>query len=204
MMRMEASEMNGHKILVGAILLILCVACLLQGTIMGCSHAGTSDVQATAESSENETPFFRRASDDAPINWRPVSDAVLEQIAEMPRFSSLDIKSIERGDSGASAMRCSLGQRGNYSDVKQLLDGLYLMHCTFPEQQVYIVCLDGSADCSVESNWDAMEAMVEEGYTLDVTGEEARSYWRRFIEDDASSGQAADRAEMMSSQSDSS
>jgi hypothetical protein len=195
--------MNGHKILVGAILLILCAACLLQGSITGCSRASTDDAQAAAESTDGETPFFRRTGGDGPINWRPVSDAVLEQITEMPRFSHLEIQSIERGDSGDSAMRCSIGHRSNYSEEKQLLDGLYLMQCTFPEQELYFVRLDESDDCSVQSDWDTMEAIVEEGYTFDVSGEEARSYWRRFIESNATEDPAAGRADTTSSQSDS-
>jgi len=176
--------MNGHRIMVGAILLILCAACVLQGSIVGCSASENPDEAVTDEPAETGTPFFRSAGDDAPSDWREVSDSVLEQISEMPKFSHLQINSIERSESGASAIRCSIGWRANLSEAKQLLDGLLLLHETFPEQNSYIVTLEGGGNADVESDWDTMDNMVEEGYTFDVAGEEARSYWRRFIESD--------------------
>ena len=174
--------MNGQRLIIGAILLILCTACLVQGSATGCSRTGGSQ-EAIAAAETDDVPFFRRASgDEAPIEWQEVSSSVLEQITDMPKYASLGIDAIERSKEEPYAIRCILTWRDALPVHKQLLDGLLLLYQTFPEQQSYIVSLDGPGNESVQSDWDTMEAFADEGYTFDATGEEAESYWCRFIE----------------------
>ncbi len=176
--------MNGHRITIAAIIALLCVACLVQTSMTGCTSKGGSGDETADEATAEGTPFFRSSGGDgsAPVNWIPVSDYVLEQIDGMYEGQGLEIEELEKSKGASSAIRVQLAPRPGISESKQLLDGLYLLHNTFPEQDHYIVEISGEGHAGLETDWETLTALIEEGYNFESDSTEAGSCRRRFID----------------------
>jgi len=188
--------MNGHRLTVGLMILALCAACLFQSSLAGCAGRRPSGDDGS-ESSGDQSAFFDRSSRNAggtPGDWASVSQTVIKQVEDMYGARGIALSDLERSHSGPSAVRCSLAPRLDLQPMKQLLDGLFLLYSTFPNQQVYVVSIDEWDDAEVETDWNSLVALVEEGYSFDTPDEQTEYFWNMMTgaaEDvDPSSGDA--------------
>jgi hypothetical protein len=172
--------------------LILAGACVFQATTAGCSSGKATESTASEDSQkEGEVPFFesagnQAASESGESGWTPVSDSILEEIAEMYGDSGLVIQTLEKDTSGSlPSMHCSLSQRDGISDTKQLLDGLYLLYLTFPNMRRYLVDVDGRSDRRVDANWNDLEELYDGGYSFETLPEDAVPFWGKLFGDNS-------------------
>ncbi len=176
---------NGQRIALGLILFILCVACFVQTSMMGCSGNGGSGDESETGSRSSHTPFFSRSGEDAtpPDGWEPVSDKVMGQIMSMYEDSGIGIECLEKSEIGAPAIRCLLDDRDGVPVEKQLLDGLHIMASTFPNLQQYIVQINGDEEFRTEIDWNTLMTLEQNGYTLESGSADAESLWQTMMQD---------------------
>jgi hypothetical protein len=171
--------MNGYRLTVGLIIAFLCLVCFLQSSNLGCSkNDGADDAsEATDESSDNEATVFRSSGESHGVqDWVPVSEFVLGQINDQYLDIGIVVETIEESNEAVDAVKCFLVQRDGISEVKQLMDGLLVLYDNFPNLDTYFVQIDGNADLSVSTNWDHLEASINQGYTFETSAEVAEDY----------------------------
>ena len=191
--------MNGQRIVIGLIVFLLSALCITQTSIMGCSGADPADQQSTGDLSEGFSPFFRdgEGNRNGSSEWRPVSDKVLSQIEKMCLEHGLAVDKLECKKAGIQAVRCVLQARDGLSKAKELLDGLYLMYLTYPNQDTYIVEIAGGGR-EVEAGWDSLVVLAEAGYSFEVASEAAPSFWSTvFGQAGSESGSEDEPGEML-------
>jgi len=175
--------MNGQKLAIGLIIIFLFAACLLQTTMIGCSKSTSTDEAVSEEVTDDGPTFFSRlgdGSEQAAVEWSPVSENVMNQVAEMFENGPVVIASIDRGQPGSRAVRCLLEPGDGLSVQKQLYDAMYVLHQTYPEMNLYSVGLSEGSDETMETDWDTLDRFVAEGgYSFNTSAGEADNLWDR-------------------------
>ncbi|MCX6646564.1 MAG: hypothetical protein NTY09_09425 [bacterium] len=171
--------MNDNRIIMSLGAFILCMVFCLQASTIGCSKNNAADDES-AGASTNQSAFFRdnEAESNEPIEWAPVADNVFAQVIEMHEDDPISIQAIDRNVSGPSAVRCVIESLDGNSVTRDLLNGFYLLYSDFPNQNTYIVELNGD---SVRTTWDNLKNFAESGYTYDSSDLDLDWYWGMIV-----------------------
>ncbi len=182
----EVRPMNGQRVALALIIFCLFAAVLLQTTMTSCSSTDANGNGPSAISDSEDGSFFHSLSevdeDQGEYNWEPVSDYVLEQMIDMFENTGIVIDRVERSEIGSRAISCTVESRANVPEKRQLMDVLWILHETYPEQRAYFADLDGVRNASVETDWDVLVLFAEEGYSFDTPDEAAVEMFERLVE----------------------
>jgi len=175
----EDEKMNDNRIVMGLGAFILCMIFCLQASTIGCSKNNAA-VEDSDEASSANSAFFKDGETDAnePIEWAPVADYVFSQVIELHEDDPISIQAIDKNVSGPSAVKCVLNQVDGNSITRDLLNGFYLLYSDFPNQNAYVVELNGD---SVRTTWDNLANLAESGYTFDSTDLDLDWYWGMIV-----------------------
>jgi len=171
---------NSRGLAIGAILIFLSAMCLIQTSLTGCSSSQEASPDENQTATEEDVPFYEVDGEEPvmPTSWEEVSDAVFEQISETYAGDGMVFRSIEKSLDTSHAVRITFRSNQNIPPVKQHLDGFLILHNCFPEQDLYVVSIDGEI---ADIDWDTSEALYTSGYAFDVPPIEAEKYWNRII-----------------------
>lgn len=169
---------NHNKIILSLGAYILCMVFCLQASTIGCSKKNIEDNEADGGSSDNHTAFFsdnNGLDGEHPIDWMPISENIFEQVVDLHGDDAISINSIDRNETGPSAVRCVLEPYEGNSRTRVLLNGLFLLYSDFPNQSVYVAEVDG---VSVRTTWEKVSELAESGFSYDCPDADMDWYWR--------------------------
>ena len=174
--------MNNNRIILGLGAYILCMIFCLQASTIGCSGTKGTDEESLDESSGNHTPFFSNSNSDGFENivWEPMTDSVLEQVTSLHEQDPISILAIERSVRGPSAIRCVMDAFDGHSDMRDFLNGFYVLYRDFPNQTTYLVEIDGN---SYMTSWENLAEFADNGYTFESSDMDLDWYWRMIVEE---------------------
>ena len=174
--------MNARKI--SLVLMILTLLAMSFGLAsMGCKGGKGTDEKAADESDSKDITFFERGGDSGePGGWRAISENVVGQIETTYEEYGMKVESLDRSETGSTAVRAVLSRRDGLSSEKELLDGLRMLYDTFPNQSTYVVKISREGDPEVEANVAALTKVVEAGYSLDTPAGEEMNFWGMLSE----------------------
>jgi hypothetical protein len=183
---MEVRPMNGQRVALAVIIFFLFAAVLLQTTMTSCSSNDVDDNEPSEISDSDDGTFFHSLSENGNDmgnhDWEPVSDYVLEQMLDIFENTGIEITSVECSEIGSNAVRCTVESRANVPEKRQLMDALWILHETYPEQRAYFAELARPRNTSVETDWDVLVLCAEEGYSFDTLDEVAVEMFERLVE----------------------
>jgi len=170
--------MKNRQILISTVIIPFVAACLLQSSLTSCSREKKSDkaIEETAQT----TSFLAGSKAEQATEWRAASESLLEDLRYAFKDKGIEIVNLERRGLGNKEARLTLGLRSNVSVEKQLLDGLYILFLTLPEQSKYEVRLDGEGEKSINATWEELQRLSEAGYSFESPSQTADRFMSIF------------------------
>ncbi|MFH1676389.1 MAG: hypothetical protein ABIC40_05115 [bacterium] len=186
-----------NKFTLGIIFFMLFAACLSHTSLLGC--AGKNSDATDENSDANGAAFFNRTdnhSNEEPSDWQPVADNILTEIHNSHKALGFQFVSCELSKSGARAVKCVLSSRDGIDDAKQLLDGFYLMHESFPRLDRYLVKIDVASQMESQTSYENLMALLKAGYTFEIPSNSAASYLHYLTDGNENSSNPIPSVEM--------
>jgi hypothetical protein len=170
--------MKALRITIFLLISIVIACCIMQTTMVSCSANKSKTPDSGDADTGDGATFMERAGGQADQDgWHQVSETVVTQVEDNYKQYGIQVDKIERSISGEPGTRLTLSHRAGLSREKELMDGLYMLYETFPDQRSYHVEIAGVDGAAVDADWPSLEAMAQAGYTLDSPEALAAQLW---------------------------